>query len=114
MIGLSVYPYWDVQAKLEHDWKGTVKDFAANIRHLYEKYGSECMVVETGAEAKRAMEGKKIMEAVINAAQNDCDGHCHGVFYWAPELEDQYPLGAFVNHRPTVIMDAFKATDLHK
>lgn len=47
------------------------------------------------------------MSAVINAAMNDCGGHCHGVFYWAPELEGQYPLGAFQNHRPTAIMDAF-------
>ncbi len=47
------------------------------------------------------------MAAVIDAARNDCDGHCHGVFYWAPELEGAYPLGAFDNHRPTVIMDAF-------
>lgn len=107
MIGLSVYPYWDVVAKLEKDWKGTVRDFAANIRHLYKKYGSECMVVETGAEAKKPEEGKKIMKAVIDAAKNDCDGHCHGVFYWAPEAEGAYPLGAFDNHKPTAIMDAF-------
>lgn len=107
MIGLSVYPYWDIDAKLEKDWHGTVRDFAANIRHLHEKYGCECMVVETGAEAKKPQESKKIMAAVIDASQNDCDGHCHGVFYWAPELEGAYPLGAFDNHRPTAIMDAF-------
>lgn len=107
MIGLSVYPYWDVVAKLESDWKGTVRDFTANIKHLYEKYGKETMVVETGAEAKHPKEGYTIMKAVINAAKNDCGGHCHGVFYWAPELEGQYPLGAFDNHRPTEIMKAF-------
>lgn len=107
MIGLSVYPYWDVVAKLEKDWQGTVRDFTANIRHLYEKYGSESMVVETGAEAKKPKEGKKIMAAVINGALNDCNGHCHGVFYWAPELEGDYPLGAFQDNRPTAIMEAF-------
>jgi arabinogalactan endo-1,4-beta-galactosidase len=107
MIGLSVYPYWDVVAKLESDWKGTVRDFTANVKHLYEKYGKETMVVETGAEAKHPKDGYKIMKAVINAAKNDCGGHCHGVFYWAPELEGQYQLGAFDNHRPTEIMKAF-------
>lgn len=107
MIGLSVYPYWDIEAQLEKDWKGTVRDFAANIRRLHAKYGSECMVVETGAEVKKPEEGKRIMAAVINAALNDCDGHCHGVFYWAPELEGAYPLGAFHEHRPTAIMEAF-------
>lgn len=107
MIGLSVYPYWDVVAKLESDWKGSVRDFTANIKHLYDKYGKETMVVETGAEAKHPKDGYTIMKAVINAAKNDCGGHCHGVFYWAPELEGQYPLGAFDNHRPTEIMKAF-------
>jgi arabinogalactan endo-1,4-beta-galactosidase len=107
MIGLSVYPYWDQQAKLEPDWQGTVRDFTRNIRHLYAKYGSETMVVETGAEAKKPQEGKKIMAAVIRAARHETDGHCHGVFYWAPELEGGYPLGAFQNGRPTEIMDAF-------
>ena len=48
------------------------------------------------------------MKDIIMAARQQCDGHCHGVFYWAPELEGPYPLGAFQNHRPTVIMDAFK------
>lgn len=107
MIGLSVYPYWDVMAKLESDWKGTFRDCTANIKHLYEKYGKETMIVETGAEAKHPKEGYVIMKALINAAKNDCGGHCHGVFYWAPELEGQYPLGAFDNHRPTEIMKAF-------
>jgi arabinogalactan endo-1,4-beta-galactosidase len=53
------------------------------------------------------------MEAVISAAKNNCDGHCHGVFYWAPELEGQYPLGAFDNHHPTAIMDAFTEAAKH-
>ena len=107
MIGLSVYPYWDVMAKLESDWKGTVRDCTANIKHLYEKYGKETMIVETGAEAKHPKEGYIIMKTLVNAAKNDCGGHCHGVFYWAPELEGQYPLGAFDNHSPTEIMKAF-------
>ena len=105
IIGLSVYPYWDIEAKLETDWQGTVRDFTENIRYLSRKYSTECMVVETGVEAKKPKEGKTIMKAIINAARNNCDGHCHGVFYWAPELEGHYPLGAFSNHRPTEIMD---------
>ncbi|MCI7584274.1 MAG: hypothetical protein MSS95_00215 [Bacteroidales bacterium] len=65
------------------------------------------MVVETGVEAKKPVEGKVIMKEIINAARNNTYGHCHGVFYWAPELEGPYPLGAFDNHRPTAIMEAF-------
>ncbi len=107
MIGMSVYPYWDIDAKLTTDWKETVKLFAENIIALNEKYGCETMVVETGTQVTKPKEGKEIMAAIIDAAKNNTNGHCHGVFYWAPELEGQYPLGAFQNHRPTVIMDAF-------
>ena len=108
LIGISVYPYWDQQAGLETDAEGTIRDFAANVRRMYDKYGTESMIVEVGVEAKKPVEGKKTMEAIIHAALNDCGGHCQGVFYWAPELEGAYPLGAFDNHRPTIIMDAFK------
>ena len=65
------------------------------------------MVVETGAEAKKPAEGKQIIAAIINAAKNKTNGHCKGVFYWAPELERHYRLGAFDGGRPTVIMEAF-------
>lgn len=107
MIGLSVYPYWDVEAGLTKNWQETVDKFAANIRRLAKKYGTDAMVVETGVEAAKPKEGKKILSAIIDAAKNKTDGHCHGVFYWAPELEGAYPLGAFQNNRPTEIMDAF-------
>jgi len=63
--------------------------------------------VETGVEAKKPVEGKQILAAIIRAAKEDCDGQCQGVFYWAPELEGPYPLGAFANHQPTAIMEAF-------
>ncbi len=114
MIGLSVYPYWDKEAGIEKNWQGTVKSFTANIKHLVQKYNTETMVVETGVEARKAEEGKVILKAIIDAARNQTDGHCHGVFYWAPELEGQYPLGAFQNNRPTVIMDAFREAAKNK
>ena len=107
IIGLSVYPFWDMAAKLETSYEGTILDFTANIKALNKKYHCETMVVETGVETKKPIEGKKIMSDIINAAMNNTDGHCKGVFYWAPEAEGQYPLGAFENHRPTIIMDAF-------
>ena len=107
MIGVSVYPYWDIDSKLETTWQGTVKDFAANLIRVSKKYGVETMVVETGVESKKPVEGKEIMKAIIDAARNKTEGHCHGVFYWAPEAEGHYPLGAFQNGRPTAIMEAF-------
>ena len=108
MIGLSVYPYWDQEAKMTSSDDETLQKAIANIRHLYEKYGSESMIVETGYDADRPVEGRDFMRRLIDAAAHQTDGHCHGVFYWAPELEGAYKLGAFRQHRPTVIMDAFR------
>lgn len=107
IIGISVYPYWDQEAGLETTWQDTVRDFTANIRGLYARYQTPLMVVETGVEAKKPVEGKQIMAEIIRASREDCEGHCQGVFYWAPEAEGHYPLGAFEGHKPTVIMEAF-------
>lgn len=109
IIGMSIYPYWDIDAKLVTDYHGTIDGFVANIKRLYEKYGTELMIVETGVEARKPVEGKKILAEIIDAARTRCDGHCLGVFYWAPEADatEAYPLGAFDNHRPTAIMEAF-------
>lgn len=107
MIGVSVYPYWDIDAGLETDWRGTVRDFTRNVRLLARKYNCPLMVVETGVESAKPIEGEQIMRAIIDAAMNRCEGYCKGVFYWAPEAEGHYPLGAFSGGRPTQIMDAF-------
>jgi arabinogalactan endo-1,4-beta-galactosidase len=107
MIGLSVYPYWDHEAGLTKNADETLSSVVSNIKRLHRKYGCESMIVETGMEAKRHVEGKAFIKKLIDAARNATDGHCHGVFYWAPELEGHYPLGAFQNHRPTAIMEAF-------
>ena len=107
MIGLSVYPYWDVKAGLTQSWQETVEKATANINRLWTRYHKPLMVVETGAEAAKPVEGKQIISAIIDMARNHCGGHCQGVFYWAPETDRFYKLGAFQNNQPTVIMDAF-------
>ena len=107
MIGMSLYPYWDVKAGLEIDYKGTIEHCVANIKALNKKYGCELMLVEVGVESANPVEGKRIIAEMIDAMKHRTDGHCHGVFYWAPEAEGYYPLGAFKDHKPTVIMEAF-------
>lgn len=111
MIGLSVYPYWDVQAKLTSGDDETIIKVIGNMRDLWREYGKEMMIVETGYEVKYPEKGRDFLKRLILEAKHHTDGHCHGVFYWAPELEGHYPLGAFKNHQPTVIMDAFKAAE---
>jgi len=107
MIGLSVYPYWDMKGKHTQSWQETVEKATANINRLWNKYHKPMMVVETGAEAKKPVEGKQIIAAVIDMARNQTGGHCLGVFYWAPEADRGYKLGAFQHNRPTIIMEAF-------
>jgi arabinogalactan endo-1,4-beta-galactosidase len=107
MIGLSIYPYWDMRGKHTQSWQETVEKATANINRLWVKYRKPLMVVETGVESKKPVEGKEILAAVIDAAKNKTNGHCQGVFYWAPEAEHHYQLGAFQGGRPTAIMEAF-------
>ena len=107
MIGLSVYPYWDIEAGLTKSWQESIGKATQNINHLWLKYRKPMMIVETGAEVKKPVEGKQIIAAIIDAARHQTGGHCQGVFYWAPELEHHYPLGAFKDGRPTAIMEAF-------
>ena len=108
MIGLSVYPYWDIEAKLTASEDETLERAIANINALYEKYHTPLMIVETGYDADHPEDGKQFMLRLIDSARTQTGGHCQGIFYWAPEAEGHYRLGAFRNHRPTVIMDAFK------
>ena len=107
MIGLSVYPYWDMRGNHTASWQETVEKATANINRLWNKYHKPMLVVETGVEAAKPVEGKEILSAIIDMARNHCGGHCQGVFYWAPETDRFYKLGAFQNNRPTIIMDAF-------
>lgn len=111
MIGLSVYPYWDIKANLTASWQETVERATANMNRLWTKYRKPLMVVETGVETKKPVEGKQIMAAIINAARNKTEGHCQGVFYWAPEADRFYKLGAFQDNQPTIIMDAFREAE---
>lgn len=105
MIGMSVYPYWDLQSKITKNENETISRVVSNIKTLSEEYDKPVMIVETGYEALRPNEGyaflRKLMDATYPLEE------CHGVFYWAPELEGHYPLGAFENNRPTRILDAF-------
>ena len=107
IIGMSVYPYWDQREKAEKNDAGTLKHALKNMKRLVKKFGTPVMVVETGYEAARPEEGRRFMEKLISACQ-EMDGRCLGVFYWAPEREHHYPLGAFKDGRPTAIMEAFR------
>ena len=106
IIGMSVYPYWDLKDQHVHVERETLENAPRNAYYLAMEFGTDVMVVETGYESSRPEEGKAFLTELIRKLRNETEGHCLGVFYWAPEAEEPYPLGAFKNHRPTVIMDA--------
>lgn len=77
-----------------------------NVKTLKERYGKPVLIVETGYYIDRQMEANqwlcdflvKLMEA--GAA---------GLYYWEPELTDNYNLGAWNPRtlKPSIVMDAF-------
>lgn len=109
MIGMSVYPYWDLDSKLTQSEDETLEKVIENINLLHEEYGTPLMIVETGYDVKCPNQGKLFMQRLIKQSRDNTGGACEGVFYWAPEAEEFYPLGAFHDHKPTVILDPFNA-----
>ena len=111
MIGMSLYPFWSMQEGKVKSERELLDRAMKNIRDLKKKYGTDVMIVEAGVQASRPEEGKRFMDALISESLTETDGACRGVWYWAPEADGQldgYKLGAFMNRRPTVIMDSFK------
>lgn len=113
IVGMSLYPYWALNSGLETDEEEVITHCMENINHVWEKYRTPVMIVETGFEVDEqhpeVMEkGRDQLRRIIR--ESKATGHCQGIFYWEPECRPgQYKLGAFTSDgRPTVIMDAFK------
>ena len=113
IIGMSLYPYWALDSGLETDEDEAITHCMQNIRHVWEKYRTPVMIVETGFEVDESRpevmeKGREQLRRIIR--ESKATGHCEGIFYWEPECRPfQYKLGAFDSEgRPTVIMDGFK------
>lgn len=116
IIGMSVYPYWAMEAGAMPDETTTLLNAADNIRKLKAKYNCPIMITEVGVASEEPEKGEKIMNDLFDLVINDVDGACTGVFYWAPEMfqttdfkgnKHGYALGAFQKAQPTKIMDSF-------
>ena len=112
MIGMSLYPYWALDSGLETDEEETITHCIENINHVWEKYRTPVMLVETGFEVDESRpevmeKGRDQLRRIIRESR--ATGHCRGIFYWEPECRpDRYKLGAFGSDgRPTTIMDGF-------
>lgn len=115
MVGMSLYPYWAALEGGRTDADGVIDDCIANIKHVYERFGKESMIVETGFEVSATdpavtEESYRQFSKAIRESRDNTDGHCKGIFYWAPESRPRggYSLGAFgVDNRPSKIMQAY-------
>ena len=115
MVGMSLYPYWAAKEGGRTDADGVIDDCIANIKHVYERFGKESMIVETGFEVSATdeavtQESYRQFSKAIRDSRDLTDGHCKGIFYWAPEARPRggYALGAFgTDNRPSKIMQAY-------
>lgn len=117
-IGMSVYPYW---SKRDQTTKEAVTDIIDNINYLAKEFECPVYIVETGVAVWLPEEGYDFLSRLINAAMDDTNGNCPGVFYWEPTTVHTpqvqgYSLGAFEGFMPTKIMNAFTEASkkLHK
>ncbi|MBR1405752.1 MAG: glycosyl hydrolase 53 family protein [Bacteroidales bacterium] len=114
MVGMSLYPYW-ARGNGHTDADQVITDCIANIKHVYERFGKESMIVETGFQISNTdlalnEEGYRQLTRAIKESRDNTDGHCKGIFYWAPEAKAEagYALGAFKQDgRPTKVMQAY-------
>ena len=117
VIGMSLYPYWSIEAGKEPTAQKTIVDCIRNIRKVSAKYNCDVMIVETGFEVDeknpwKMAQGREHFSELIRRARTETGGRCKGVFYWEPECRpSQYKLGAFYEDgRPTDIMRALVDT----
>lgn len=101
IIGLSAYPRWS-----HLDGPTMITRVMANINDLKKRYGTPCMIVETGHYPNKAIEGNQYMVGVMDKMIKNGDLGC---FYWEPESMGGYDMGAWdeTTRKPTVMMDAF-------
>ena len=113
MVGMSLYPYWAKKEGGRPDADGVIDDCVKNILHVYQRFGKESMIVETGYEDSKDStiieESYRQFSKAIHSTRDNTKGHCHGIFYWAPESRPGgYDLGAFgADGRPTKIMRGY-------
>ena len=101
IIGMSFYP---------EIWQSETDAVVENIITLSERFGTPCMIVETGMLRNDPVEGKKAMAYLFDQMINHTKGYCRGIMYWEPEtyLGSGYSKGAFTDDgRPSEILDPF-------
>lgn len=100
-IGLSVH----VKAStLTPD--ALIRCVADNVAMLRERYGKPVLIVETGYYNDRTLEANQWL---CDFLQLLMEAGASGLYYWEPELADDYDMGAWnpLTRKPSIAMDAF-------
>lgn len=100
-IGLSVH----VKASaLKPD--SLIKKVAENVTMLKERYGKPVLIVETGYYNDRALEANQWLCSFLQLL---LEAGASGLYYWEPELTDDYDMGAWnpVSRKSSIALDAF-------
>lgn len=77
-----------------------------NVKMLKERYGKPVLIVETGYYIDRQLEANQwLCEFLVKLMEAGASG----LYYWEPELTDDYNLGAWNPRtmKPSIVMDAF-------
>ena len=79
---------------------------AQNVKTLRERYDKPVLIVETGYYNDRALEANQwLCDFMVKLMASGGAG----LYYWEPELADEYDLGAWnpISRKPSLTMDAF-------
>ena len=103
---------WDAIGLSVHVKTSTLKPDALvdkvveNVKTLRERYGKPVLIVETGYYNDRALEANQWLSTFLKKL---IDAGAAGLYYWEPELADDYDLGAWNprTRKPSIAMDAF-------
>ena len=100
-IGLSVHVKGSKLTPYE-----LIEKVAENVRALRERYGKQVLVVETGYYMDRPLEANQWLCSFI---QQLMKVGAAGLYYWEPELTEDYDLGAWNprSRKPALTLDAF-------
>lgn len=105
LIGMSLYP----DTYNGEDWKQMTDSCIANIRKLKTRYGTDCIICETGISWDDK-DAESFMTYLVSQAE--ATAGCSGIFYWEPECYGGwkgYTKGMFNNEGyPTQAFNAFK------
>ena len=108
--GYGYYGYGASRSRDDDDVEPKSADAAGTAEAEEASAGLDVSGFEVNEEHPEIIEeGYRQLTKAIKMSRDETDGHCHGIFYWAPESRPGgYNLGAFgSDNRPTKIMQAY-------